>query len=273
MKKIVAWINSHKVITVCIVLFLLVVQPFFVHLFLKIPAPSPFFERDWNAGDLITYIAGFEAFIGTVFLGIVAVRQNDKANRINKSMVDNEEKHRVFERQPSVMLGEWEFVYINDPKTIDNYPNLFQYTDAYRVFLGVKDLSQAKLTILSLPLLNTSNNFIEVEFFSINLIDLTDKNRRLSVLPWMSSQNAGRLHIMPLKSIQISILLDFSVFEFVSDIKGRIVLRLINRIGEQYQEEIEFRVIYNTHSLPVITDRDFTIMPYSLKNHLHVNDI
>ncbi len=50
----------------------------------------------WSAGDLIGYIAGFEAFAGTVILGIIAVWQTDKANKTNDSLLklteENERK-------------------------------------------------------------------------------------------------------------------------------------------------------------------------------------
>lgn len=104
MKKIVDWINSHKILTVCIALFLFVVQPIVVHWMFKTPAATPFWENTWDAGDLLGYIAGFEAFLGTVFLGFVAVRQNDTANDLNKKLVKIQEDQGVFERQPEFYI-------------------------------------------------------------------------------------------------------------------------------------------------------------------------
>ncbi len=104
MKKIVDWINKHKVLTICITLFLFVVQPIVVHLMFKIPAATTFWEKTWEAGDLLGYIAGFEAFLGTVFLGVVAVRQNDKANDLSEKLVRIQEDQGVFERQPEFFI-------------------------------------------------------------------------------------------------------------------------------------------------------------------------
>ncbi|MEZ4508113.1 MAG: hypothetical protein R2881_00130 [Eubacteriales bacterium] len=51
---------------------------------------------------MITYIAGFEAFFGTIFLGVVAIRQNEVANLLNERMHKAEEKRDFDERQPLV---------------------------------------------------------------------------------------------------------------------------------------------------------------------------
>lgn len=104
MKKIGDWINSHKLITILGALLLLVVQPIFVHWMFKTSAATPFWENTWGAGDLLTYIAGFEAFIGTVFLGVIAVRQNDKANELNERLLRIDEKSGIFQRTPNLKV-------------------------------------------------------------------------------------------------------------------------------------------------------------------------
>ena len=107
MKTIWDWIKKYwlKTLLISLGIFLaLVIPPLVVHVMYKTTAQNPYFESTWSSGDLITYIAGFEAFIGTVFLGVVAVRQNDKANKLNEHMLLNEEKRDEFERQSSVML-------------------------------------------------------------------------------------------------------------------------------------------------------------------------
>ena len=40
----------------------------------------------WDAGKVLTYIAGFEAFIGTVFLGVVSFEQNRRSEEANKEL-------------------------------------------------------------------------------------------------------------------------------------------------------------------------------------------
>ena len=100
-----------------VALVILLIQPFLVHLFLKIPAPCDFFVRYWNAGDLITYIAGFEAFCGTVFLGIVARQQNERsikaaedANSLSETLVSIEKIREREQREPVVILKSIDFV-------------------------------------------------------------------------------------------------------------------------------------------------------------------
>ncbi len=172
MKKIVDWINSHKIITVYIAFLLLVVQPFFVHLILKIPAPSPFFVREWNAGDLITYVAGFEAFIGSVFLGVVAlsqtkaaIKQTKDANDISKMLLENEEKRDIFERGACVLLTRLKMPCISLPLLEAHQQNLF--------LADGLELSNTRnnISILELYVLNSSKSAITLELVSFHTIN------------------------------------------------------------------------------------------------------
>lgn len=47
-----------------------------------------FISAKWSAGDLIEYIAGFEAFTGTIVLGVISVWQTEKANRTNDNLLN-----------------------------------------------------------------------------------------------------------------------------------------------------------------------------------------
>ena len=42
----------------------------------------------WCAGDLIQYIAGFAAFMGSIVLGLVSIVQTEKANSTNDKLLD-----------------------------------------------------------------------------------------------------------------------------------------------------------------------------------------
>ena len=105
MSKILVWIKKHVWQTVLIGFGLFLVPLIFVHIAYRIPAISPWFASTWEAGELITYIAGFEAFLGTVVLGLVAIRQNDKSNELNERMLNAEEKRDLFERQPTIDIS------------------------------------------------------------------------------------------------------------------------------------------------------------------------
>ncbi|PKM40978.1 MAG: hypothetical protein CVV04_00515 [Firmicutes bacterium HGW-Firmicutes-9] len=102
MSKILDWIKKHIWQTAMIGFSLFFLPLILVHIAYRIPAISPWFASTWQAGELITYIAGFEAFLGTVVLGLVAIRQNDKSNELNERMLNAEEKRDLFERQPII---------------------------------------------------------------------------------------------------------------------------------------------------------------------------
>lgn len=176
MKKIVDWINSHKILTVCIAFLLLVVQPFFVHLILKIPAPSPFFVREWNAGDLITYIAGFEAFIGTVFLGVVAVRQNDKANNLSERVLKIEEESGVFSRYPNLVIKRSKTDKSTYRDLVNNEAYLLSYIDDIGKFEDIVENWDRSFFMFTFSLKNLSAFNIKLSVSSLILVGFYDKS-------------------------------------------------------------------------------------------------
>ena len=86
MNKIVDWLKNHKTTTliVCIVMFFL--PPVLVHVLFKWNSGIDLLSAEWSAGDVLAYIAGFEAFIGTIVLGFVTVYQSGKASRENERL-------------------------------------------------------------------------------------------------------------------------------------------------------------------------------------------
>ncbi|MBR5156311.1 MAG: hypothetical protein IKW59_00910 [Clostridia bacterium] len=72
------WIFTHKVKTITLTLLLFLVPICIVHFLFKWNSNIWWIEAEWGAGDIISYIAGFEAFIGTVFLSFLALWQNQK---------------------------------------------------------------------------------------------------------------------------------------------------------------------------------------------------
>lgn len=86
MNKIVDWIKNHKATTliVCVAMFFL--PPVLVHALFKWNSGIDWLSAEWSAGDILAYIAGFEAFIGTIVLGFVTVYQSEKASRENERL-------------------------------------------------------------------------------------------------------------------------------------------------------------------------------------------
>ena len=86
MKKLLDCIKNHKWMTILICALLFVVPLVTVHILFKIPAWSDCLAAEWSAGELLAYIAGFEALLGTVFLGLITVYQTERANYVTERL-------------------------------------------------------------------------------------------------------------------------------------------------------------------------------------------
>ena len=86
MRKILERIKKHKKMTFGLCIFVFLFPLVAVHVLFKINAINNWFAATWSAGELLAYIAGFEAFLGTVVLGAITVYQSDKANEANERL-------------------------------------------------------------------------------------------------------------------------------------------------------------------------------------------
>lgn len=86
MRKILERIKKHKKMTFGLCIFVFLFPLVAVHVLFKINAINNWFAATWSAGELLAYIAGFEAFLGTVFLGLRTVHLADQANEINERL-------------------------------------------------------------------------------------------------------------------------------------------------------------------------------------------
>lgn len=78
MNKIIAWILAHKVRTFFIVLAAFIFPLVIVHTVFKLKTSIEWLVAEWEPRDVLGYIAGFEAFLGTVALGAIAFWQNQQ---------------------------------------------------------------------------------------------------------------------------------------------------------------------------------------------------
>lgn len=81
MEKFIIWIKKNKFIFVLIILILFFVPLVLVHILFKINSNIEWIVAEWSAGDVLAYVAGFEAFVGTVALGALALWQNQQINK------------------------------------------------------------------------------------------------------------------------------------------------------------------------------------------------
>lgn len=106
LSKILFWIKKHIWQSSLIGFGFFMLPLIIVHLLYKWRTPFFLFQSSWDSGDLITYISGFEAFIGTLFLGFIAVWQNEKAIKINDRILKIEEIDSHFHRYPNYRIGK-----------------------------------------------------------------------------------------------------------------------------------------------------------------------
>lgn len=86
MKKILAWIKKHILLTFVLCVLVFIFPLFVVHALFKTEASNSWFVATWGAGELLAYIAGFETLFGTIFLGLLTVNLTDQANEINERL-------------------------------------------------------------------------------------------------------------------------------------------------------------------------------------------
>ena len=86
MNKIMDWIAKHKIAMFLIINVLFFLPLILVHILFKWDSGTGWLSAEWSAGDVLAYIAGFEAFIGTTVLGFVTVYQSEKANQQNERL-------------------------------------------------------------------------------------------------------------------------------------------------------------------------------------------
>jgi len=232
MKKIVDWINSHKIITICIALALFVVQPIAVHWMFKTKAATPFWEKTWDAGDLLGYVAGFEAFIGTVFLGVVAARQNDRANDISERLLNHEEERAKLDRKPLVYLVDVHYKTVRLSDVLDSYENTFLHS-------SLLSDDNGNVIVYSIKIKNVSKICLELLFRYINLHYIAgSKDIKIDGLSINSKSNI--FFLPPDEFLSFHFAVNTSDFFFNFPTSVDLCLKLRNPIGESYITNISF---------------------------------
>ena len=101
MSTILEWVKNNKKFTLIILLGMIFFPIFFCHIIFKIPSPFNLLNHEFESGDLLGYFGNILSFIGTVFLGYVAICQTERANSISNELAELEWK----KRQPCLDIG------------------------------------------------------------------------------------------------------------------------------------------------------------------------
>lgn len=101
MKKLYEWIAKHKVWAAIICAAIFALPLVIVHMLYKCYLGIPWLISDWESGDVLAYIAGFEALIGTVLLGALTLWQNERFKEENDK--SQERLQKISEQQAKVL--------------------------------------------------------------------------------------------------------------------------------------------------------------------------
>lgn len=178
MKKLYEWIAKHKVLTAILCAVLFALPLFIVHVLYKWYLGIEWLIPEWESGEVLAYVAGFEAFIGTVFLGVVSLEQSRKADETNKRLSEENnylQKVMCQKLMPIVKINS-----VKATRPIKNYRNPEYLPDVNRfrrvtthntgtpeeattviyVNVDVKEGTPAYFTELSLSVCNISEAII-----------------------------------------------------------------------------------------------------------------
>jgi len=187
------------------------------HILFKTPAPFPWLEHVWDAGD-------FLSFIGTMVLGYVAFTQANDANKINNRLLKIEETQYKLELLPFIMVSDYS-AYIRNTSNIINNP------DKTYIMVGKPDNDNDDVLCLEFSLLNTTNSYVTVKYSNAELSG--------SLINWVHSvinQKDDIIRLQP--GVNKPLVLYAPPTEFKKLISEKITLRFIleNRFGERYAE-------------------------------------
>ena len=96
LKKNNSGFNRHIIVNIIIAILLFTLPLIIINILFKMKTDIWFLKAEWSAGEVLSYIGGFEALLGTIILGVVAIKQNNKANDINDRLLKMEEESRRF---------------------------------------------------------------------------------------------------------------------------------------------------------------------------------
>lgn len=129
MDRLWPWIKNHPFISIILSTLILVVPLLAVNFLFKTPAIDSWFVPEWEASSLLEYIAGFEAFLGTLLLGIITVHQNSVSQKATERLAAENNALQKISIQHLLPVLKIADVTVHDtedePKLLINWESLF----------------------------------------------------------------------------------------------------------------------------------------------------
>ena len=182
--------NKVKYTFICVLISIFIL--IFVHIIYSIPSPCEFLVSKWNAGDLISYI-------GTMFLGIIAIVQTLSANNLSKKLLDIEMSRKKHEQEPFFLVTNCSVKKFNSyfTMTTECKPN---YT------IEIENIHANQIVyLITFEIVNTSDNVEIIRFKECYSTDNDNKKEikwknngkpsSMRHIVLLSKQN-GRIHFI-----------------------------------------------------------------------------
>jgi len=90
-----------------------------VHLLFKWNTGIELLNAEWDAGDLLAYIAGFETLLGTLVLGLITVKQAESADEVNERLSKENNKLQMIAIQKLIPVLRVDSVEVSDSYIVD----------------------------------------------------------------------------------------------------------------------------------------------------------
>ena len=88
MKTILMWIQRHKLMSLGMVIGVFIFPLLCIYFLYLLGTVFELIHAPWRAGDMVGYVASFEAFIGTISLGALSLWQNIKLDEEHTNSLD-----------------------------------------------------------------------------------------------------------------------------------------------------------------------------------------
>ena len=136
LNRFIDWVLANKIKLFIIIILLFAVPLIIVHVLFKWKSNFEWIQAEWSAGDLISYIAGFEAFIGTTFLSFLALWQNQRHKQENdakdRKLIEIENEKIRLSNMPQFLIQTCDYTKAIDPNVSlsQNYKGYVPLTHA-----------------------------------------------------------------------------------------------------------------------------------------------
>ena len=131
MKKFLKWINKHRGIVILSFIISFFLPLIVTNLLFKWYSNIWFLEAEWNAGDVLSYTAGFASLSGTIILSVLALWQNIKFQEENDKKdqllihIENEKIRLSNLPQFLIQTADPSKCIVKDAKLSEKYSNYY----------------------------------------------------------------------------------------------------------------------------------------------------